>query len=333
MAKAVLFPIVLAIVLYFLLNPVSRSLGRLNIPSVLSAAIVVLGGLLILGVGIYFLYLPASEMIDDLPKTLRQADRKLWIILKPLDDVSKASSEISKFTQGKDENGRELQQVQVRQPPLTYVVFTLTGGFVGGGMVVVILLFLLLALGHRTLNSIIELIPGIGNKQGVVRLLRNVEASISRYLVTVTVINAALGVVIGSLMALLGMPDPILIGIMAAALNFVPYLGCMVGTTITFLIAVVALPTPAEAILPPLLYLTINSLEGSVLTPMILGKRMSMNPVLVFLSLVVWGWLWGIGGALIAVPVLGITAIACSHFESLQPVARFISGVSRLESG
>lgn len=333
MAKAVLFPIVLAVILYFLLSPVTRSLCKLKVPPIASAAIVVLGGLLTIGTGIYFLYLPASEMVEDLPDTLRQADRKLWFILKPLNDVNKASSQISEITRSKDKDGRKVQQVQVRQPPLTYVLFNLTGGIVVGGMVVVILLFLLLATGHRTLNSILALIPGIRNKHGVVRVIRNVEASVSRYLLTVTVINVCLGVVIGCVMALLGMPNPILIGIMAAALNFVPYLGCMVGTAVTFLTAVVALPIATEALLPPLLYLGINSLEGNLLTPMILGNRLSMNPVLVFLSLVIWGWLWGVAGVLIAVPMLGVAGILCSHYESLQPVARFISGTSRIESG
>jgi predicted PurR-regulated permease PerM len=294
---------------------------------------VVLGGLLVIGGGIYFLLLPASEMIADLPDTLREADRKLWFILKPLDDVNRASSQITELTRSKDGDGHTLQQVQVRQPPLTYVLFNLTGGIIVGGTVVVILLFLLLATGHRTLNSIIELIPGIPNKHGVVRVIRSVEGSISQYLLTVTVINACLGIVIGSAMALLGMPNPILIGIMAATLNYVPYLGCMAGTAITFLIAVVALPSPVEALLPPLFYLGINSLEGNLLTPMILGKRLSMNPVLVFLSLILWGWLWGIAGVLIAVPMLGVAGIVCSHYESLRPIARFISGSSRLESG
>jgi len=332
-AKAVLFPIVLAVILYFLLSPLTRVLCRLRIPPVFGAGVVVLGGLLVIGTGIYFLFLPASEMIADLPETLRKADRKLWFILKPLDDVNKASSQISKLTQSKDAEGSKVPQVQVRQPPLTYVLFNLTGGVVVGAVVVVILLYLLLATAHRTLNSIIELIPGLRHKQGVVRMIRNVEMSISTYLLTVTVINVCLGVVIASVMALLCVPNPILIGVMAATLNYVPYLGCMVGTAITFLVAVVALPSAGEALLPPLCYLGINSLEGNLLTPMILGERMSMNPVLVFLSLILWGWLWGVGGVLIAVPMLSIAAIVCTHFASLAPVARFISGGGPLEPG
>ncbi len=129
---------------------------------------------------------------------------------------------------------------------------------------------------------------------------------------------------IGTVLGLLGFPDPILLGIMAMMLNYIPFLGCLAGTTVTFLIGVVYVDAPVMALAGPGLYLLINMLEGNVITPMILGQSMKLNPPVVFLFIVFWGWVWGIGGILIAVPLLGILKIIFQHLEQSKPLARFI---------
>jgi predicted PurR-regulated permease PerM len=198
--------------------------------------------------------------------------------------------------------------------------------FLAGLTIVVALLYLMLAMGHRTLNSIVELMPTREDKRGIVTMIRNVEQGISGYLISVTIINAVLGLVIGSVLGLMRFPDPILLGVMAASLNFVPFVGCIIGSGITFLIGIVYLDTPTQALLGAMAYMAINILEGNVITPMILGRSMKLNPPIVFISIVFWGWVWGIGGILIAVPLLGIAKIACDHFEPLKPVARVLTG-------
>ncbi|MCA9022113.1 MAG: AI-2E family transporter, partial [Planctomycetaceae bacterium] len=171
-----------------------------------------------------------------------------------------------------------------------------------------------------------ELMPTLTDKRGLVTMIRSVEHGISQYLVTITAINIGLGIIIGTVMWLLGLPDPVLLGIMAATLNFIPFVGAFIGAAVTFLIGIVYLNTPAEAVIGPLMYIVINTLEGNVITPMILGRSMKLNPALVFICIIFWGWAWGVGGILLAVPLIGMVKISCDDFESLQPVARILSG-------
>lgn len=181
-------------------------------------------------------------------------------------------------------------------------------------------------MGHRTLNSVVELMPTLKDKRGFVTMIRDVEQGISCYLLTITTINIGLGIVVATVLGLLGLPDPFLLGIMAATLNFIPFVGAFVGASVTFLIGVVYLQTPMEAMIGPLIYLGINTLEGNVITPMILGRSLKLNPALVFICIIFWGWGWGIGGVLLSVPLIGMIKISCDHFKFLQPVARLLSG-------
>jgi predicted PurR-regulated permease PerM len=119
-------------------------------------------------------------------------------------------------------------------------------------------------------------------------MIRNVEQRISRYLLTISAINIGLGIVIGVVLALLRLPDPFLLGIMAATMNFIPFPGPFMGAAVTFLIGVVYLPTPAKALIDPLLYVLINALEENVITLLILGRSIKLNPVLVFICLILW---------------------------------------------
>jgi predicted PurR-regulated permease PerM len=322
-ASAVMFPVTLALVLHFLLSPLIRLFGRYRVPEFVSATIVVLGAVAAVGVAGYFLSDPASEWISQAPDVLRQAEVKFRGVTEPLEDVAAATEHVGAITT--PPGTEEPVTVIERKQPIVDSVLNMTAGAAVSVSTTVVLLYLMLAAGHRTLNSVVELMPTMADKRGVVELVRSIEEGISRYLVTVTLINTGLGVAIGTAMWLLGLPSPVLIGVLAAALNFVPFLGAVAGAAIVFLIALVSLDTTA-AILAPVVYATINTIEGNVITPMIVGRSMSLNPVFVFLAIILWGWLWGIGGILIAVPLLGIAKIFCEHFESLRPIARVLEG-------
>ncbi|QDV49772.1 AI-2E family transporter [Gimesia fumaroli] len=324
-ARSILIPIALAIVLFFLLAPVVRFLSKPKLisESIAAAAVVLVLSLTITFAGT-FLADPVSDWLADAPETFRKAEQKLRFIIDPVDKIDKASERVSDIAAGGKRD--DVVKVSVQQPPVTSYLLSSTVNFLAGATITVVLVYLLLAMGHRTLNSVVELMPTLKDKRGFVTMIRNVEQGISRYLLTITTINIVLGIVVGTVLGLLGLPDPFLLGIMVATLNFIPFVGAFVGASVTFLIGVVYLQTPVEAIIGPLIYLGINTLEGNVITPMILGRSLKLNPALVFICIIFWGWVWGIGGILLSVPLIGMIKISCDHFKFLQPVARLLSG-------
>src|SRR5690606_14905047 len=118
-------------------------------------------------------------------------------------------------------------------------------------------------------------------------------------------------------------------GVMAGCLNFVPYAGAFVGAAVVFLVALLTFDSMGYATLAPIAYGCINLLEGCILTPLILGRSMRLDPIAIVLSLLFWGWIWGIGGALLAVPLLAIAKITCDHFDSLRPLGNVLGGDGR----
>lgn len=322
-AKAVLFPVSLAFVLFFLLSPVVRFLTRLYIPEILAATIVVLATALLVGLAGITLFGPASDWVAEAPETLQRARDRLDFLIEPISQMNEATDRAAEIA---SDNGEDIEKVVLEQPGVSNAIVDTTTNIAAGAGITTVMLFMMLAMSHRTLNTVVEMIPNVHDKRGVVELVRDVERGVSGYLITVAMINVVLGIVIGTVLGIVGLPDPVLLGVMAGTLNFIPFVGCFAGAGITFLIAIVSLDSTGMAMLAPVLYIAINSLEGNVITPMMLGRRMELNPAIVFLAIVIWGWVWGIGGALISVPMLGILKITCDHIAKLKPVARFLTG-------
>jgi predicted PurR-regulated permease PerM len=344
-ARSLLFPVTLTCVLYFLLRPMVRWMQRRRVPAMLGAFLVVFGMLVTAGAGIYALAGPATSWVEEMPDNIRKIETKFRDVFQRIRNLERASKEVQAITDTEggqsgtqDEAGgpadapgaadpddeEDVQVVEFKQPSLTTTILDSTGNVAAGAVIVVVLLLLLLALGDTFLNKILQLMPTFRDKRGIVELVRDIEQGISRYLGTITFINVGLGVVIGIVMWLLGLPNPLLWGVMAAALNYIPYIGALIGAIAVGISALIQFDSVAYAMLAPLSYFVINSIEGNLITPMLLGRSMSLNPIMVFLALIVWGWMWGIGGVLIAVPVLGITKIICEHFRSLRPLANLI---------
>lgn len=154
----------------------------------------------------------------------------------------------------------------------------------------------------------------------------DIEKRVSRYLLTITVINAGLGVVVFAYLTVLGMPNAYVWGIAAFLLNFLPYVGGFVGAMLVGAFAIVTFDNVGYALLAPVGYMIATGVEGQLITPMVVGRRLAMNTVAVFLTVVFWGWLWGIPGALVAVPFLVVFKVVCENFEPLKTVGMFLSG-------
>jgi predicted PurR-regulated permease PerM len=340
-ARAVLFPLVLAFVFGLLLRPVVRRLKRLYVPEAIGAAAVVLLVLGVLLFGGMTLVAPASQWIEDLPRNLEQASVRLKPLQRPLakiqHKIDAASQQVAVIAspaeapaaappgpaEAPEKPPRQL--VEIRQPSLATTVLNTTGSFLAGAAMTIIMLYFMLALGETTLRKVVEVLPTFRDKRSAVELVTSIEHGISSYLVTVTVINIGLGAAIGTALWLIGLPNAILWGAMAACLNYVPYAGAIVGMTIVFFASLLTFNTIGHALLAPLAYFTINAIEGNFVTPMVLGRSMSLNPIIVFLSLVFGGWMWGVGGALLSVPLLAIAKITCEHFDRTKPIATLLS--------
>jgi predicted PurR-regulated permease PerM len=192
-------------------------------------------------------------------------------------------------------------------------------------LTMVILLYFLLAYVGVFLAKLIKLMPTLSDKKRAVTIAYQIQAQISRYLFTITMINVGLGITVGTTVGFLGLPNPILWGVLVAVLNFVPYLGALTGICCMLLGALLSFDSLGFALIFPATYLAFAILEGNFITPFVMGRSLTLNPVLVLLSLTFWGWIWGIIGVILAVPILAAFKIFCTHVEPMEPLAEFMS--------
>jgi predicted PurR-regulated permease PerM len=321
-AKDLFLPIVLAVLLDFLLSPVVRTLRKYGIKEPLGAALVMLGLLTLLGVGVYRLSGPAAEYVAAVPASVEIAQRKLSSMRGSVEQVTRAAERVERATAGEEtERG---QQVEIKGPSLTRQLFGSTADFLGAATVVIFLTYFLLAVGDLFLQKLVGVLPQFKDKKVAVTIARETEAQISLYLFTTTLINIGVGVVTAGVMYVLGLPNAILWGVVAAVLNFVPYVGAVANTVLLALAAFVAFEDTGRALMVPGAFLVLNLIESNLVTPMIYGNRMRLNTVALFIGLVFWWYIWGIPGAILAVPMMAVAKIACDHIESLSPVGEFL---------
>ncbi|MEO6055786.1 MAG: AI-2E family transporter [Gemmatimonadales bacterium] len=320
-ARAFLLPIVIAILLDFLLSPVIRALKRAHIPEPLGAALVILTLLGALGGGIYRLADPAREWMDKAPESISQVQGRLQRLRKPVEQVTRAAEQVEAATEVSHGGP---QEVVVRGPRLSERFFGTTQSLLTGALETIILLYFLLAAGDLFLQKLIRVLPLLKDKKKAVAIARETEASISTYLFTVALVNVGLGIAVTLVMLLIKMPNAVLWGSMAALAEFIPYVGATVMLGTLAMAGLVTFPDVGHALLVPGAYLAVNLLQANFVTPTVLGRRLTLNPVAILIGLVFWWWIWGVGGAFIAVPLLATLKIFCDHIESLAPIGEFL---------
>lgn len=322
LGRAFFLPITLAVLLSFLLSPLVRWLKKLRIPEGLGAAVVVFGLLGLLGLSVYELAGPAYNWMTQAPRSLRKVEDKLRALKKPVQTVSKATEQVEKIT--KVGGGQEPARVTVSTESLGERVFSQATDFVSNGVVMFILLYFLLAAGDMFLRKLIKVLPSLSDKKRAVEIARQIETEISAYLATITLINAILGLAVWGIMSLIGLPNALLWGVLAFVTNYIPYLGAIVMISVLAMVGFITFDDLPHALMAPGAFVGLNLLESYFLTPMILGRRLTLNPVVIFLGLTFWGWLWGITGAVLAVPIMVVLKIFCDHSEPLAPIGEFL---------
>jgi predicted PurR-regulated permease PerM len=320
-ARAFFLPIVLAVLLDFLLSPLIRGMKRLRIPEPLGAALVIVAVLGTVSLAMYGLVGPAKEWAARLPQSVREAEDRLRKLRGPVEQVSKTAEQVEEATKL---DGPETQEVVVRGPSLTERLFGTTQTIVATTIEVIILLYFLLAAGDLFLQKLIKVLPQFRDKKKAVTIARETESSISTYLVTVTLMNIGLGLAVAAVMFLIGMPNPLLWGAMAALAEFVPYLGATALVAVLTLAGLVTFEQVGHALLVPAAYLGVNVAQSQFIYPLVLGHRLTLNPVAILIGLVFWWWIWGIPGAFLAVPLLATFKIFCDHIEALAPIGEFL---------
>jgi predicted PurR-regulated permease PerM len=321
--RAFFLPIVLALLLSFLLSPVVRGLKKLHIPEALGAALAILGLLGLLVLGAVELATPAYEWMGQAPQSLRKIESKIRDLKRPVQTVSKATEQVEKIA--KVSGGQDgTPKVQVTTESLGSRVLSKTTELVSSAVVMFILLYFLLASGDLFLRKLIKVTPNLEDKKRAVEIARQIETEVSTYLATITLINVVLGLAVWGALAWIGVPNPLLWGVLATFANYIPYLGPILMVAVLTMVGLLTLPDFPHALVPPGAFLGVHFLESFLITPLILGRRLTLNPVMIFLGLTFWGWMWGITGAILAVPIMVVFKIFCDHIESLAPVGELL---------
>ncbi|MFN2382652.1 MAG: AI-2E family transporter [Gemmatimonadota bacterium] len=323
-ARGFLLPIVLALLLNFLLRPLVRALRRIYIPEAIGAALVILALLSAVAFGVYQLSGPAAAWLDRAPEGMVRIERRIRELRRPVENVREAAEQVGEQVEQLAGGDDGTQQVEVQGASFGATLLSRTQSFIGGLAVMLILLYFMLASGDLFLRKLIRVLPSLSDKKRAVEIARQTEDHISTYLLTVTAINLGLGLAVGLGMKLVGMPNPVLWGVVAGLLNFIPYLGALMTVGVLTLVSLLTFDDIGRALLAPLVYFGINFIEGSVVTPTLLARRLTLNPVVVFVGLMFWGWMWGVPGALLAVPILATFKIFCDHIPPLSPIGEFL---------
>jgi len=319
--RSILLPIVLALLLSYLVRPIVRGLARLKIPLPVGAAFVLIGLLAVVGYGMSALATPAVGWLQKAPAGLAELQHKLLPVKKSVVQVTQASGEIEKLATA----DAETKTVEVKRHPITEMLFIRTPEFIVSAVLFSILLYFLLVYDKVFIAKLVKLLPTLSDKKTAVGIAHDIEAQISRYLFTITAINACLGLAVGTAVALLGLRNPVMWGVMVALLNFVPYLGALTGIICMTIGATLSFDSLGYALIFPAVYLAFGALEGSFITPWVMGRSLTLNPVVILLSLTFWGWMWGIIGIILAVPILAAFKIFCAHIKPMEPLAEFLS--------
>lgn len=321
-AQAIVVPFVMAFVLKMMLQPLVRTLGRWRVPRAVSsmAAMLVLAALLaVLGVA---LSTPAASFGQAISEGLPRLEERLRILQAPLSGLQeflKRAQEMAGGVEGE-------QAVAIEHVGVLTLIFSGTRAAIEGLLTTGIILFFLMLSGDTFLRRGVEILPNFEHKRRAVEISQQVEADISVYLLTIISMNLVVGIALGLVVWLCGMGDPVLWGAVAFILNFVPILGPITGLGLLVLAGFMQFDTIGLSLLPAGLYLLIHIVEGELVTPAILARRFTLNPVAVIISIIFWYWMWGVPGAVLAVPMLAITKIICDRIKPLMAFGHFLEG-------
>jgi predicted PurR-regulated permease PerM len=321
-ASPILIPIITALLLSMLLAPFVGLLKRVRVPRTLGALIVVVAA-----VGALFgiaasLRGPAQSWLSE-PQRFSHLEEKLSPITASFEILQYTTEQLEKATAPRDRPS--IQKVELTGSGLSGLLSTGIGHVASTIAAVIGLLYLFLVSGDTFLRKLVLVTPSLRDKKRAVEIVRNIEIDISFYLLMVASINIAIGFIVTATTGILGISDPFLWGTLAAVLSFAPYVGEFAIVVLLSLAGILTFDNLVQAFVAPAIYLVLMTICWQGVVPFVVGRRMTLSPVAVFITIIVLGWMWGVVGALVAVPVLASLKIICERIGPLHPVAEFLS--------
>lgn len=327
-ARPIVLPIFLACVAAMTLKPLIRWLSYCHIRPSLAAAVVMSSLVTVVVVVFSQLGRPAMAYVNDAPEYMTKLRQRVQKTFTGGPRISQAAAAVNNLGATEAEKKVEQNQVptvQVKDNRGTSSVLNWTGTFVVGAGETLVLLYLLLASGDLFLQKLVRVMPTLSDKKRAVEISHEIQQNLSNYLFTVSLINLGLGVVVGAGLYWLGIPNAALWGILVAVLNFVPYFGPVAGVILLAAVGILTFDTLWQGLLPPALYLLLHLVEANLITPVLMGRRFTLNPVVIFVSLIFWTWLWGVPGALLSVPILVSIKVVCDRVPTLSSISELLT--------
>jgi predicted PurR-regulated permease PerM len=322
-AREIALPLAFAVTLKLLLQPLMRLLERARLPRTAASLLIILAllaGIVGLGAAIAG---PASAWAAKLPEGVSRLQERLGFLRGPINTLLNFLQQVEAFGSTGAPHGAN---GPLADSGFLSLLFTGARSFADGLFTTVLFLYFLLLSGDSFLRRLVEILPRFGAKRQAIDISQQIESDISAYLATITVMNLAVGAATTLVMHFTGVGDPILWGTFAFLMNYAPIIGPALCTFVFLLAGLLTIDGLWGALAPAGLYLAIHVVEGETLTPMLLARRFTLNPVLVILSLVFWFWMWGIAGAILSVPMLAITKIICDRIRPFAALGHFLSG-------
>lgn len=319
-AQSVFVPIVTALMIALVFSPVRRALGKLGVGPGAAATLIFAGTLSALAIIIYAASGTLAQRLSEAPDLMVQAEREVRQLLGAVQPMLEATEKMTEMA-----NEASAETVVIRQPGFFALAAQATPEVVGQIVITLTLAFFLIASGDLFYEKLVQIMPTFTDKRRALQIARDIEAQLSNYLFTITAINAGVAMLVGFTAWGFGLPDPVLFGIAAFLLNFIPYLGPITGFLIMFVTGLVVFDSPVTALAPTFVYWLINTAEGQIATPVLVGRRLRMNAVMVFVSFAVWAWLWSFMGMLLATPILLSLKVIADHVPGMNGLGKFLA--------
>jgi predicted PurR-regulated permease PerM len=323
-ARPVILPIFLACAAAMTLKPLIRWLSCCHIPPALSAAVVLCLLVSAIGIGFFELGRPALTWMNEAPQHMTELRQRVQKIFPRLARFNQAAAAVNNLGATEDEQEKAtVVEVKTSRVPSTFINWT--GTLLAGVGETLVLLYLLLASGDLFLQKLVRVMPTLHDKKSAVEISHEIQQNISNYLFSVSLINIGLGIVVSGGLYFMGVPNAAMWGMFVAVLNFVPYFGPVAGIIVLATVGLLTFDMLWKGLLPPAWYLLLHLLEANLITPVLLGRRFTLNPVVIFVSLIFWTWLWGVSGALLSVPILVSIKVVCDRVPAMSPVSELLS--------
>jgi predicted PurR-regulated permease PerM len=318
LAKPLMVTLALSLFFYFLLVPLVNFLARYSVPRALAAGAIVTLLLTVLTTGVIYAAAPATSWMEDIPDLIPSLREKMLPVSEPIAQIEQAATEVENIATPGDGTQPE---VAVADGGVVDDMLAHAATILVSTGVVFFLTFFFLTFGERLQRKIARLGRSFAEQRRLVKIARNIQRDISRFLGVISLINLCLAAIATFVFWILGVPNFLLWGVLAGLANFVPYAGAAAMTVLLAAVGLLTFETLGDAVLVPGCFLVLTILEGQLVTPMLIGRQLNLSPVIVLFAVIFWGYMWGLAGALVAVPIIVSTKIVFSHVPAYRPLA------------